>query len=76
MMEPAIQSIADEYSGRVKVARIDIDKNPATAHRYAVNGVPTLLLFDQGQITETIRGAASKSAITRILGPPARQKRL
>ena len=66
-MEPTIQSVASEYSGRLKVARLDIDRNPATTHRYRISSVPTLLLFDQGQVAGTIRGAAGKSMVTRML---------
>jgi len=66
-MEPTIQSVAGEYGGRLKVYRLDIDKNPATAHRYEVHSLPTLMLFRDGQATATIRGAADKSTVTRIL---------
>jgi len=66
-MEPTIQSVAGEYGDRLKVFRLDIDKNPATAKRYSVYALPTLMLFNHGQVTRTIRGVADKSMVTRIL---------
>jgi len=66
-MEPTIQSVAGEYSDRLKVYRLDIDKNPLIAQRYGVHALPTLMLFNDGQATGTIRGAADKSTVTRLL---------
>lgn len=66
-MEPTIQSVAGEYGGRLKVYKLDIDKNPATAQRYGVHALPTLMLFHHRQVTGTIRGAADKSTVTRML---------
>jgi len=66
-MEPTIQSVAGEYGDRLKVYKLDIDKNPATAQRYGVHALPTLMLFNHGQATGTIRGAADKSMVTRLL---------
>jgi thioredoxin 1 len=66
-MEPTIQSVAGEYGDRLKVFRLDIDKNPAAVKRYSVYALPTLMLFKHGQVTGTIRGVADKSMVTRIL---------
>jgi thioredoxin 1 len=66
-MEPTIQSVAGEYGDRMKVYRLDIDKNPAAVKRYSVYALPTLMLFKHGQVTGTIRGVADKSTVTRIL---------
>ena len=66
-MEPTIQSVAGEYGDRLRVFRLDIDKNAATAKRYGVYALPTLMLFNHGQATGTIRGVADKSMVTRIL---------
>jgi thioredoxin 1 len=66
-MEPTIQSVAGEYGDRMKVFRLDIDKNPAAVKRYSVYALPTLMLFKHGQVTGTIRGVADKSMVTRIL---------
>jgi thioredoxin 1 len=66
-MEPTIQSVAGEYGDRMKVFRLDIDKNPAIAKRYGVHALPTLMVFKHGQVTGTIRGVADKSMVTRVL---------
>lgn len=66
-MEPTIQSVAGDYGDRLKVYKVDIDKYPAIAKRYGVHALPTLMLFNHGQQTGTIRGAADKSTVTRIL---------
>ncbi len=66
-MEPTLQSVAGDYADRVKVYRLDIDKNAATAQRYGVHALPTLMLFNRGQMAGTIRGAADKSTVTRML---------
>ncbi|HLN01169.1 MAG TPA: thioredoxin [Bryobacteraceae bacterium] len=69
-MEPTLQSVAGDYADRVKVYRLDIDKNPATAQRYGVHALPTLMLFNRGQMAGTLRGAADKSTVTRMLAGP------
>ncbi len=66
-MEPTIQSLSSEYAGRLKIYKVDIDKNPAIGHRYGVRGLPTLLLFNRGEVAGTILGAADKSTVTRML---------
>lgn len=66
-MEPTIQSVAGDYADRLKVLRLDIDKNHAIAQRYGVSAVPTLLLFERGRVAATIHGAAGKSTVTRML---------
>ena len=66
-MEPTLLSVAGDYADRVKVYRLDIDKNPATARRYGVYALPTLMLFNRGELTRTVRGAADKSMVTRML---------
>jgi thioredoxin 1 len=73
-LEPTIQAVAREYAGRIKVARLDVDRSAAIAHRYNVFALPTLFLFDGGKVTRAILGGASKSSITRMLaagGVPA-----
>lgn len=50
MMAPILQEIAAEYQGRLKVIKVDIDRNPEAAKTYRIQGVPTLILFKNGQI--------------------------
>ena len=66
-IEPTMASIAGEYGGRLKVGKLDIDKNPEITRRYGVVATPTLLLFDHGRVVGTIHGAAGKSAIVQML---------
>ena len=66
-IEPSVASIAGEYSGRLKVAKLDVDRNRAIATRYRVAGLPTLLLFKQGRVVAAIRGYARKSEMVEML---------
>ena len=66
-IEPSIASISGEYSGRVKVGKLDVDRNRDIAHRYGVAGLPTLLLFKDGRVVASIRGYAQKSEMVQML---------
>ena len=68
-MAPTIDVVATEYAGRVKVGKLDVDSNGATAMRYNVRGIPTLLLFKGGQVVEQQVGAVGKSAVQKMLDP-------
>jgi thioredoxin 1 len=67
MMAPAVDAIAEEYAGRAKVGKLNVDENFAVTGRYNIRGIPTLLLFKDGQIQEQIVGAAPKEAISKLL---------
>lgn len=60
---PALDQIAAEMEGQLKVAKINIDENPQTPTKYGVRGIPTLILFKDGQIAAAKVGASPKSAI-------------
>ena len=66
-MAPLIDQVAKEYDGKAKVAKLNVDENMATATRYDIRGIPTLLLFKNGQVREQIVGATSKDTLERIL---------
>jgi len=66
-MEPAVNAIAEAYAGRAKVGKLNIDENMSLIGQYKIRGVPTLLLFKDGQIRDQIAGAASKDAISKLL---------
>ncbi len=57
MIAPAVEKIARDYAGRLKVAKLNVDDNPQTAMRYQVQGIPTLLLFKGGRVIDRIVGA-------------------
>jgi len=67
MVAPAVESIAEEYAGRAKVGKLNVDENLSVTSRYSIRGIPTLLLFKGGQIQEQIVGATSKDAISKLL---------
>jgi len=63
MIGPALEEIADELGEQVTIAKINIDENPDAPGRYGVRGIPTMILFKNGQPTATKVGAAPKSAL-------------
>jgi thioredoxin 2 len=67
MMEPVIDELAAELAGRVRVAKLNVDENPATAARFNARSIPTLLLLKAGREVDRIVGAQPKSEIARRL---------
>jgi thioredoxin 1 len=68
-MGPTIDVVANEYAGKVKVGKVDVDANGSTAMRYNVRGIPTLLLFKGGQVVEQRVGAIGKSDVQKMIDP-------
>jgi thioredoxin 1 len=66
-LAPVVDEVAQSYSGRVKVGKMDVDKNIATPQRYGVRGIPTLLIFKGGQVQEQIVGYVSREVIEKAL---------
>ena len=60
---PVLDEIANERAGKITIAKVNIDKNPGTPQKYGVRGVPTLMIFNQGQVAATKVGALPKSKI-------------
>jgi thioredoxin len=67
LIAPVLEEIASEYSGRLKVAKLNIDENPDTPPKYGIRGIPTLMLFKNGQVEATKVGALSKSQLSAFL---------
>jgi thioredoxin len=67
MIAPVLDEIATEYAGKVKVAKLNIDENPNTPPRYGIRGIPTLMLFREGEVEATKVGAVSKSQLTAFI---------
>jgi thioredoxin 1 len=67
MIAPVLDQICDEYDGRVKIAKLNIDDNPNTPPRYGIRGIPTLMLFKNGEVEATKVGAVSKSQLTAFI---------
>jgi thioredoxin 1 len=67
MMGPIIEDLANEYEGKAKITKIDVDVNPQTTSKYGVRSLPTLLIFKDGNVVEKIIGAVPKRVITEKL---------
>jgi thioredoxin 1 len=64
---PIVEELATEYTGKVRVGKMDVDRNSATPMRYKVTGIPTLLVFKNGQVVEQLVGYKSKDDIQKAL---------
>jgi len=67
MIAPILDEIADEYAGKLKVVKLDIDSNPAVPRRFGVRGIPTLMIFKAGEVEATKVGAVSKSQLAAFI---------
>ena len=67
MIAPILDEVAKEYSGRLKIAKLNIDENQATPSKYGIRGIPTLMLFKNGSVEATKVGALSKSQLTAFI---------
>lgn len=67
MIAPVLEEIAHEYEGRVQVAKLNIDENPVTPPKYGIRGIPTLMLFKNGNVEATKVGAVSKSQLATFI---------
>ncbi|QBG36223.1 thioredoxin TrxA [Litorilituus sediminis] len=67
MIAPVLDDIATEYDGKVTVGKLNIDENSATPPKYGVRGIPTLLLFKDGEMVDTKVGALSKTQLKEFL---------
>lgn len=64
---PLVDAVADEYAGKIKVGKVNVDENPATPGKYGVRGIPTLILFKDGVVIDQIVGAVPKSQLEALL---------
>ena len=67
MIAPIVEEIANEYAGKVVVAKVDVDEMGELAQRYRVMNIPTLMLFKQGQLVDKAIGARPKAALEQML---------
>ena len=63
MIAPALEEIAQDLDGKVTIAKVNIDENPLTPQKYGVRGIPTLMLFKDGQVAATKVGAMAKNQL-------------
>ncbi len=64
IVAPAVEQLASEYAGRLKVAKLDVDQSPQTPARFGVRSIPSILFFKNGQHVDTIVGAVPKAQLT------------
>ena len=67
MIAPILSEVADEYADKLKIAKLNIDENPATPPKYGIRGIPTLILFRNGAPEATKVGALSKSQLAAFI---------
>ena len=67
MLAPTIDELAEEYNSKIKIGKLNVDENPATADKYGIRSIPQLLLFDQGLNIEGITGVVPKEQIKSLL---------
>ena len=67
MIAPLLDELADEYVGRIKICKVDVDSNPETAAKFNVRGIPTLLVFKNGTVEATKVGALSKAQLVEFI---------
>ena len=66
---PILEEIADEYDGRLKVAKLEVDRNPEMATRYSIRSIPTMIIFKDGQPVESLMGFMPKEQLVKKLEP-------
>lgn len=67
MLAPTVEEIANEYEDKILVTKLNVDDNPATATKYGIRGIPTLLFFKDGQVAQQIVGVKTKAEIKKII---------
>ncbi len=64
---PVVEKIANDYKGKVKVGKVDVDNNPMIASQYGISSIPTILLYKGGQVVDGVIGAVPKEQLERML---------
>jgi thioredoxin 1 len=67
MIEPLLHEIADEYAGRIKIAKVNIDENPQVANQFKIRGIPTLMVFKDGKVQGMKVGAVTKGVLKEFV---------
>jgi thioredoxin 1 len=67
MLSPVVEQIAEKYDGKAKVVKLNVDENTLTSGKYNIKGIPTLLLFKDGVIKESIVGNTTKDTISKMI---------
>ena len=67
MIAPIVEELAEEYDGKIKFTKLDVDSNPQSATNFGIRGIPTLLIFNDGRPVDQVVGAVPKSALKKRL---------
>ncbi len=70
-LSPIIDDLAGEFAGKVNIAKINVDENPASPGQYGIRAIPTLMLFKDGKLVDQLTGASSKEALADFLNKKA-----
>jgi thioredoxin 1 len=64
---PVVEELSDQYEGKLRIAKLNVDENPRTPGKYGIRAIPTLIIFKDGQVSDQITGAVSKSRIEEAI---------
>lgn len=67
MVAPIVEELSDEYAGKIKVGKLNVDENPSTAAKYGIRNIPTLLVLKNGEVAEKVVGAVGKDKLTEAV---------
>lgn len=68
---PVVEELAEEFAGKVKICKMNVDENPSTPSKYGIRAIPTLILFKKGEVVEQVTGAVSKASLKQLLNDKA-----
>jgi thioredoxin 1 len=66
-MGPILDSVAEEYDGKIKVMKVNVDSNPLTPSKFGIRGIPTLVLFNSGEVVDRIVGAVPRNTVDNLI---------
>ncbi|MFQ5789333.1 MAG: thioredoxin [Acidobacteriota bacterium] len=67
MMAPTIDALAEEYQGRAKIGKLNVDENSSISDKYAIRGIPTVLIIKHGEVKEQVVGVTSKENLSKLI---------
>lgn len=67
MVAPVVEELADEYEGKAKIGKVDVDSNPQISTKYGIRSIPSLLIFKNGEVVDQIVGAVPKAQLKKQL---------